>query len=293
MIKIQEGCNQVCSYCIVPKVRGRERSVPVSQIVSSINKLSSLSCQEVVLTGTQLGSYGFDLKGADLGSLIQKVLSSTDVPRVRVSSIQPQEINSRLLDLWSNPRLCPHFHIPLQSGSSGILATMRRRYDADQYMEALQLIRHNVKDVSITTDVIVGFPGETDNDFNLTKELCKVAYFSDMHIFRFSSRPGTSAYYLDDNVAHQEKSSRSGQLMEISRKSFARFRNRFVGRSRDILWESRDRKENGDFTYSGLTDNYIRVIADSNMDLTNTITPAHLAKIDLDPYGPMIGVVSS
>ena len=152
MIKIQEGCNQVCSYCIVPKVRGRERSVPVSQIISKINKLTSLSCKEVILTGTQLGSYGFDLKDVDLAYLIREVLSSTDVPRVRVSSIQPQEISSRLLDLWSNPRLCSHFHVPLQSGSSGILASMRRRYDADKYMDALQLIRHNVKDVSIEAD---------------------------------------------------------------------------------------------------------------------------------------------
>ena len=293
MVKIQEGCNQVCSYCIVPKVRGRERSVPVSQIISRINKLTSLSCKEVILTGTQLGSYGFDLKNVDLASLIREVLSSTDVPRVRVSSIQPQEINSKLLDLWSNPRLCPHFHVPLQSGSSRILAAMRRRYDASKYIEALELIRHNVADVSITTDVIVGFPGETDNDFNLTKEICKVAHFSDMHIFKFSNRPGTSAYYLEDTVAYQDKSSRSGQLMDISRNSFAAFRNKFAGRHRNVLWENQERRGNASFTYFGLTDNYIRVITESNTDLKNMITSAHLTRINSDLYGPMIGVVSS
>ncbi len=293
MVKIQEGCNQVCSYCIVPKVRGRERSVPVSKIISRINKLTSTSCKEVILTGTQLGSYGFDLKNVDLASLIGEVLSSTDVPRVRVSSIQPQEIDGRLLDLWSNPRLCPHFHVPLQSGSPRILAAMRRRYDANKYMEALRLIRDNVADASITTDVIVGFPGETDNDFNLTKGICETAYFSDMHIFKFSNRPGTSAYYLEDTVPYQDKSSRSRQLTEISRNSFVKFRNKFAGRNRNVLWESRERKKNASFTYLGLTDNYIRVIADSDTDLKNMITSAYLTKIGSDPYGPMIGVVTS
>ena len=159
MVKIQEGCNQVCAYCIVPKVRGRERSVPPESIIGEINRHASEGAREVVLTGTQLGSYGFDLPGISLAGLLEQVLSETDVPRIRVSSLQPQEITGRLLSLWDNPRLCPHFHVPLQNGCDAILKAMRRRYDTRQAARAVERIRRAIPGAGVTTDIIVGFPG--------------------------------------------------------------------------------------------------------------------------------------
>ena len=158
MIKIQEGCNQICAYCIVPKVRGRERSIDPDKIISENKQYSLDGYKEIVLTGTQLGSYGFDLEDIDLVGLIQQILLNTDVPRIRVSSLQPQEISDRLLELWTDSRLCPHFHIPLQSASDRILKMMRRRYTNVQYANSINKIRKKIDNASITTDVIVGFP---------------------------------------------------------------------------------------------------------------------------------------
>ena len=161
MIKIQEGCDQVCAYCIVPKVRGRERSIPPQEIIDRINAASDRGCREVVLTGTQLGTYGFDLPGLTLSKLLRSILEETSVPRIRVSSLQPQETSPDLLNLWSNGRLCPHFHMPLQSGCDATLRRMRRRYTSAEYADAATRVRGAVDDVSITADIIAGFPGET------------------------------------------------------------------------------------------------------------------------------------
>ena len=158
MIKIQEGCDQVCAYCIVPKVRGRERSVPLHQIVDSANSYGEAGCREIVLTGTQLGSYGFDLPSVDITSLVRSLLDKTDIPRIRISSLQPQDISDELLELWGDSRLCPHFHVPLQSGSDAVLKRMRRRYRGSEFLETVSRIRDAVPDVAVTADVIAGFP---------------------------------------------------------------------------------------------------------------------------------------
>jgi threonylcarbamoyladenosine tRNA methylthiotransferase MtaB len=271
MVKIQEGCNQVCAYCIVPKVRGRERSIPADEIIGNINNYVSRGYKEAVLTGTQLGSYGFDLEDVDLSRLIQKVLDQGEMSRLRVSSLQAQEIDDQLLALWSDDRLAPHFHLALQSGSNTILKHMRRRYSTGQYLDAVDTIRRAVPDVSITTDVIVGFPGETDDDFENTVSLCEQVGFASMHVFPYSSRPGTSAAHFGDDLPAQVKSERVQQLIALSKVHAAKHREQFVGTSRAVLWESR--KGNN---WLGLTDNYIRVTADSDRDLANKITQARL-----------------
>ena len=200
-VKIQEGCNQVCAYCIVPRVRGRERSIPPADLVRQVRQRVDEGYREVVLTGTQLGSYGFDLPGATLSSLLDEILQSADVPRLRVSSLQPQEITRDLLRLWQDdPRLCPHFHMPLQSGSDRVLARMRRRYGAADYLAAVERVRDALPRAAITADVIVGFPGETDDDFQETLALCRRVGFADLHVFPYSVRPGTSAAYFPDRV---------------------------------------------------------------------------------------------
>ena len=278
MVKIQEGCNQVCAYCIVPKVRGRERSIPPETLVRQINDLVAEGFREVVLTGTQLGTYGFDILGVNLLRLLRRVLEETEVPRLRVSSLQAQEITPELLELWQEPRLCPHFHVPLQSGSDRILKVMRRRYDTARFARTLELIRQSVPDAGITTDLIVGFPGEGDSEFRDSRDFARAMQFSDMHIFPYSLRPGTSAAYFSYRVPEPVKKERTAEMLLVAKGGFRAFRDHQLGRVRQVLWEP-VRERAGAMVYCGLTDNYIRVYADSARDLSNRITPARLVEI--------------
>ena len=275
MVKIQEGCNQVCAYCIVPKVRGRERSIPPDEIVGKIGEYTNRGYKEVVLTGTQLGSYGFDLEGIDLTGLIGYILARCSMERLRVSSLQAHEIDDRLLSLWSDDRLAPHFHLPLQSGSDAVLKRMRRRYDSRQFLDAVDGIRQAIPDAAITTDVIAGFPGETESDFKETYRLCREVGFAAMHVFPYSARPGTSAAHFRDDVPPQVKSEWVGRLIELSKEQAAQYRSRFVETSRRVLWES---FKAGNWV--GLTDNYIRVTARSDRELTNEFTWARIVGLN-------------
>ena len=279
MVKIQEGCNQVCAYCIVPKVRGREQSVPTDALVDEVRRLIDSGYREVVLTGTQLGSYGFDLLEASLHSLIASILSQTDVERLRVSSLQPREISDELLDLWDDERLCPHFHMPLQSGSDRILSRMRRRYTTREYAETVSRIRARIPHAGVTADVIVGFPGETDDDFQATYNLCESIGFADMHVFPYSVRPGTSAAHFDEQLPPEVKSERMNALLALSKSQMRQFRQERLGTVRPVLWESRT-THNGESFWTGLTDNYIRVRAQSDRMLLNEITGAELLSVD-------------
>ena len=273
-VKIQEGCDQVCAYCIVPKVRGRERSIPAATIVSQIRQLEDVGYREVVLTGTQLGTYGFDLgpQGpTTLTGLLAEILKETGIDRIRVSSLQPQEIDDSLIRLWSNDRLCPHFHLPLQSGSDSVLRRMRRRYTAAQYERAVELIRERMPQAGLTADVISGFPGEAPADHFETCRLIEAGGFSGLHVFRFSRRPGTSAFHLEDDVSPEEKSERADELIRLGDRAAAEFRERLLGTNRPVLWEE---QRNG--AWVGLTDNYVRVLAESNKDLSNRIGSATL-----------------
>ena len=281
MIKIQEGCNQVCAYCIVPKVRGRERSIPVETVVGQVEHHASRGCKEVVLTGTQLGTYGFDLEEANLLTLLESILAETTVDRVRVSSLQPQEINRELLEAWENPRLAPHFHVPLQSGSDRILRSMRRRYDATQFAHAVELIRERVPGAGITTDLIVGFPGECEAEYQESRRFARSVGFSDMHIFPYSPRPGTSAAYLKDQVPATVKKARAAQMAEVANEGFRAFRQHQLGSTRPVLWESA-RESGADLVWSGLTDNYLRVTTEDRRNLRNLVTPAQLQEVTGD-----------
>ena len=278
MVKIQEGCNQVCAYCIVPKVRGRERSIPVAAIVSEIQYQVNRGCKEVVLTGTQLGTYGFDLKGANLLTLLKSILVETEVDRLRVSSLQPQEISKELLESWGNPRLAPHFHVPLQSGSDRILKSMRRRYDTAQFSRAVELIRQRVPGGGITTDLIVGFPGEGEAEYQEGQRFIQSIDFSDMHIFPYSLRPGTSAVYLTDQVPATVKKTRTAEMAEVAKEGFRAFRQQQLGSTRQVLWESPQESGAGR-VWTGLTDNYLRVTSNDRRNLRNLVTPALLQKL--------------
>ena len=279
MVKIQEGCDQVCAYCIVPKVRGRERSIRPDDLVGQINRRLSEGYKEVVLTGTQLGTYGFDLGDITLAGLIERILAETSVRRLRVSSLQPQEITLPMLQLWSDGRLCPHFHLPLQSGNDSVLKRMRRRYTTQQYAETVESIRQQVCGVSVTADVIAGFPGETQLEFEETLAFCERMRFASMHVFPYSVRPGTSAAHFDRRVDSETRSRRAAQLLKLAEHHGAEFRRRLLGTVRPVLWEETTRMPQ---LWSGLTDNYVRVVARSSRALTNEIAAARLVRQEED-----------
>ena len=279
MLKIQEGCDQVCAYCIVPKVRGRERSVPPEILVKQIETLVREGHREVVLTGTQLGSYGFDIPGASLTALLTRILEETDLPRLRVSSIQPQELNENLLSLWNNSRLCPHFHIPLQSGSEKILQQMRRKYTPQRYKQSVAKVRDLVPNAAITTDVIIGFPGETDDLFEESRLLCEETSFANLHVFPYSSRPGTSAAYFAGAISNEAKRVRMKVMLDLARKQAQQYRYSILGTTRPVLWEKMV-EENGSQIWSGLTDSYIRVATKNDLPLRNQITPILLEHVE-------------
>ena len=275
MVKIQEGCNQVCAYCIVPKVRGRERSIPPDVLRSQVKQLVEEGYKEVVLTGTQLGSYGFDLPGVSLKGMLELMLRETSVERLRVSSLQPQEITWDLLQLWDDPRLCPHFHMPLQSGSDHVLRRMRRRYTTAQYAEAVERVRAKVPDAAITADVIVGFPGEGEEQFQEGLRFVEKVDFAAMHVFPYSVRPGTSAAYMVPRVDERIKRGRMEKMLALARQQASVYRHRCIGSIRQVLWERGDVRD-GRHQYLGMTDNYLKVYTERDTSLLNRITPARL-----------------
>jgi threonylcarbamoyladenosine tRNA methylthiotransferase MtaB len=274
-IKVQDGCRNFCSYCIVPLVRSREVSVPTAQVLAQIKERAAAGLKEVVLTGTEIGAYHCD--GVTLQGLVESILKGTGIDRLRLSSLQPHHIKPELLALPKDPRLCPHFHLSLQSGSDAVLKRMKRRYTVSDYKRAVKLIRESVPDVAITTDVIVGFPGETDAEFNETCEFCRQARFARIHVFPYSPRPGTLAATMPHQVPEKVKKERSQQMLALAKESARDFQRLYSGRTLEVLWEQ---KTNG--VWSGLTGNYIKVHTRSSDDLTNRLLPVKIVKIYRD-----------
>jgi threonylcarbamoyladenosine tRNA methylthiotransferase MtaB len=269
VVKIQEGCNQSCSYCIVPLVRGKERSVPLNEAVEEVMARVKGGYQEVVLTGTQIGSYKNSLE-----LLLQCILTETGVKRLRLSSVQPQDITTELLALWQDypQRLCRHLHIPLQSGSEAVLQRMGRIYDTDDFKQAAAMVRQAIPDVAITTDVMIGFPGETDEEFAESYHFCQRMEFAKIHVFPYSERPGTRAALMSKKVDDQIKRERSECMLNLAKDSAHRFREQFQGHTMTVLWEQKD----DEGAWVGFTDNYIRVAARSEAPLKNRLLPAIL-----------------
>jgi len=280
-VKAQEGCNDVCAFCIVPRTRHREESRSIERVVSDVEAATAAGAKEVVLTGTQLGSWGRALEPPlRPHHLIAAVLERTDVPRLRFSSLQPQDITPELLALWSDPRLMPHFHLALQSGSDRILRAMRRRYTVREFLAAAARIRAAVPDAAITTDVIAGFPGETEEDFAATLRVCREVGFARIHAFPFSPRRGTLAALLPDQVPHEGKRERIAALTELGQELRERFARAWQGSRRPVLWEEERPTPEGP-RWHGYTDNYIAVYA-SGEGLRNRIVPAVIGEPYLD-----------
>ena len=270
-VKVQDGCNRHCSYCIVPLVRGGEKSLAVDAILAEIDQRVSEGFKEIVLTGTEVGAYSND--GAGITGLIERILNETRVERVRVSSLQPFEITPELLELWENPRLCRHFHISLQSGSNAILKGMQRGYDTAGYTGAVESIMANMPDAAITTDIIVGFPGETDKEFQRSMAFCRRAGFARIHVFPFSPRPGAPAASMQGQVPELVKKDRARQMLALAKEAAAAFRSQSVGNTTEALWEY---EQSG--LWSGYTGNYIRVYTRSSGNLTNVLSNVKLVK---------------
>lgn len=289
-IKIQEGCNELCAFCIVPYTRGREVSVPIERVVEHVQAREADGVVEVVLTGTQLGNYGRDLGWTEQGPrrLLEALLERTSVRRIRLSSLQAQDIHPGLLRLWEDPRLCPHFHLPLQSGSDSVLAAMRRRYTAREFLYAVEAIRANVPGIAITTDVIAGFPRETEEDFQATLDVCREAGFAAMHCFPYSKRPHTGAEKMAGHLPPDVRRERLERLLGVARASSESFRRAQAGATMDVLWE----QESGGL-WQGLTGNYIRAYTAANEDLTNQLLPTRLERLESEGMWGTIAVTET
>jgi len=275
LVKVEDGCNMRCSFCIIPSTRGRQRSRPVDEVVEEVRSLVESGYQEVVVTGVQISAYR---SGDDrLCELVRAILARTGVPRLRLTSIAPWDLDERLLDLWSDRRLCRHLHLSLQSGSTGTLRRMRRPYTAGGYLDVLDQVRSAVPGVAITTDVIVGFPGEDEKEFEESLATVEAARFAKAHVFPFSSRPGTEAADLPGQVHPDVKKARMERMLAVADRAERDFRLAHLGRRETVLWE---RPVNG--MGQGLTDNYLRVLCPEGAELRNRFSEVEVVGVAED-----------
>jgi threonylcarbamoyladenosine tRNA methylthiotransferase MtaB len=275
LVKIQDGCDKRCSYCVVPSARGGEKSREANSILSEIDCLVENGYKEVVLTGVHIGRYNKD--GSNLVRLTEKILKDTEVQRLRFTSIDPNEFSDELIDLISkSKRIARHLHIPLQSGDDQILFLMKREYTTDDYRRLLEKIRKAIPEVMIGADVIVGFPGETDKQFENTYQFISSSPLSYLHVFSYSDRKGPSASQLPGKVPPQTVHTRSELLHDLGGKKWEQYLDLFIGKTLEVLVEhKRDKKTN---KLSGLSGNYIRVSLDGGDSLKNKIIPVSILR---------------
>ncbi|MCR4427273.1 MAG: tRNA (N(6)-L-threonylcarbamoyladenosine(37)-C(2))-methylthiotransferase MtaB [Firmicutes bacterium] len=269
-VKIEDGCDSFCSYCRVPYVRGPVRSRDPDNVRDEVSRLAQAGFREVVLTGIHLGFYGRDFGGRpDLADIVVLVAGIPGIARVRLSSIDPTDVTDRLLDVMAeSAKVCAHLHVPLQSGSDRVLSLMNRRYTVSEYEEVVRSARERIPDLGLTTDVIVGFPGEDEEAFSSTFSAVERIRFSRLHVFQFSRRRGTAAWDMPGQVPRAEKERRSSALIKLGRRLALEFHQSMVGRAVDILVEQ---AEGG--SYEGLTSNYVRAV------VRGTSRPGDLVKV--------------
>ena len=253
-IKIQDGCRHRCTFCIVTIARGNERSRKIDSITDEINRYHQQGVHEVVLTGVHVGGYGGDINFS-LHQLIEKILSETTIPRIRLASVEPWDLNEKFFSLFRNKRLMPHMHLPLQSGCNSVLKRMARRCKTNDFKEIINKARTQIKNFNITTDIIVGFPGETNGEWQKSLEFIKEIGFSHIHIFTYSKREGTKASNFDNQVENLVKKERSKELHKLTEKMRKEILNNEIGNKYSVLWETKDKSNN----WYGYTDNYLTV----------------------------------
>jgi threonylcarbamoyladenosine tRNA methylthiotransferase MtaB len=283
-IKVQDGCNNRCSYCLTQIARGPSRSEPLEKIIDSINSLVFSGIKEVVLTGVQIGSWGKDLGEMRIHNLIGAILKQTEVPRLRLSSIEPWDVTESLVERFENPRLCPHMHIPIQSGSDKVIRAMRRPISKSDLIGLLKMIRTHRANMAVTTDIIVGFPGETQSDLQETLDFIETIGFSGGHVFKFSPMPGTEACSLSDQVQESVRRERLQQVQSLFDRLSVTAMEKKVGSIQDVLFEASHKG-----TFEGYTLDYFRVKTSADINLTNSVRKVELAKVL--PEGKLLGML--
>ena len=280
-LKVQDGCDNRCTFCVITIARGAGRSVPADAIIEELQDLQRLGYREVVLSGVHLGSYGHDLGDQrGLKRLVERAFTETSVERLRLSSLEPWDLDAEFFEVFRSPRLLPHLHLPLQSGCDKTLRRMARRTSREEFSKLVRDARRAVPDLAISSDIIVGFPGETDGEFEQSIALVEELAFSRLHIFRYSRREGTLAEKMADQVPGPVAQERSRRMHALAADLENRFNSKLVGRTTDVLWETAE--DHGDAVrWSGLTPNYVRVSATTtpDEDLMNVVTPTEIVEV--------------
>ncbi|MEK6222680.1 MAG: MiaB/RimO family radical SAM methylthiotransferase, partial [Chloroflexota bacterium] len=285
-IKVQDGCDNKCTFCVTTVARGEGRSRSIMDVVADIRAAVKGGAQEAVLTGVHLGSWGYDFpQPQHLRALIEKILEVTEIPRLRISSLEPWDLDESFFDLWENPRLCRHLHLPLQSGSAATLKRMARKTTPRKFARLVEAARKQIPQVAITTDIITGFPGETEGEFEETRKFVKEIDFAGAHIFTYSEREDTAAASMPGPVQHGVRKDRNAILRELIDHASQAFQKQFVGQEMDVLWEGYTAHGDSEWQVTGLTDNYIRVQSTSPQPIWNQITPTQLT--NSNPAGLM------
>ncbi|CAD6880824.1 tRNA t(6)A37-methylthiotransferase (EC 2.8.4.5) [Methylomonas albis] len=283
-VKVQDGCRYRCTFCIVTVARGEESSRPIQAVIDEINALHSQGINEAIITGVHLGGYGSDIS-SNLVELITEILDKTAIPRLRLGSLEPWELPDGFFELFKNPRLMPHLHLPLQSGSDSVLRRMARRCKTEEFAQIVKLARAAIPHFNITTDIIVGFPGETELEWQESFDYIKSLGFGHIHIFSYSPREGTKAAGLPDQIDQNTKKQRSKQLHELADTMKHAFIAENLGAQANILWEGQKEPQNdGTIRHFGYTPNYLRVACDVAPDLIleNKMVAGELLKADQD-----------
>lgn len=287
-LKIQDGCNRFCSYCLIPFARGGVCSKEPEKILKEVKELSKNGFKEIILSGVHTASYGVDLEGNwDLVKILEEINKIEGIERIRIGSIDPTFFTEGVIERICNlEKMCPHFHLSLQSGCDATIRRMNRKYTAQEYKDVVENLRKYMKDVSITTDIIVGFPGESNVEFEATYEFLKGIKLSKMHIFKYSKRTGTKAAEMPFQVDGLIKEERSKKLIELNNALEVEFMEKFIGREMRVLYEEAiSGKEN---TYVGYTENYIKVITESDENLEGKIVPTKLVAVKQEN---MVGII--
>ena len=281
-IKVQDGCNQFCSYCIIPYARGRVRSRNMASVLEEVNRLAENGYQEVVLTGIHLSSYGIET-GESLLHLIQEIHKVEGIKRIRLGSLEPKVVTEEFAqELSKLEKVCPHFHLSLQSGCDATLQRMNRKYTAEEYKTGCDILRKYFTHPAITTDVIVGFPGETEEEFATTKAFLENIHFYEMHIFQYSKRQGTRAAVMKEQVAESIKKVRSAELIALGDRMSAEFRAYYLGKEEEVLFEEKIELNEPGYAgeyYIGYTKEYVKVAKASDAALDNQIIKGTLTKM--------------
>ncbi|MDX1663373.1 MAG: tRNA (N(6)-L-threonylcarbamoyladenosine(37)-C(2))-methylthiotransferase MtaB [Candidatus Promineifilaceae bacterium] len=282
-VKVQDGCDNRCTFCVTTVARGGGQSRPLGDVVAEVQALAATGYREVVLTGVHLGSYAHDLGNQNgLSDLVSALLTYSDIPRLRLSSLEPWDLEPRFFRLWEDSRLLPHLHLPLQSGSDRILRLMARRTRRAPFLALVAAAREQIPDLNLTTDIIAGFPGETEANFRETVDFVDEIGFSRLHVFPYSPRPGTAAAEMDGQLPKAVRKARAQEMIALGERLGLAFHRTYEGRTMDVLWEGMSGADGRGTRWTGYTDNYIRVAASGPPDLSNTITAVRLEEAQAD-----------